>query len=341
MQQNILIIQTAFIGDSILALALVEETKRRFPKANIHFLLRKGNESIAINNPQIEKLWIWDKSGWKYINLLKLTLKMRAFKFEFVFNIHRHASSGMVTALMKAKSKIGFDKNPLSFLFSKKIQHKIPHYNLDGSYLHEVQRNFLLLNEVLGKNIEIPKKEDLLPKLYFSQNEIDKVMPLKHMPYVIIVPASVWFTKQWAKEKWIELVNQMPSDLRIYLVGAPAEKDFCNEIMGDHNNAINLCGKLSLAESAFLMDGAFRVFVNDSAALHLATAVQAPVTAIFNSTVPEFGYGIIGSKSKLIQLSPRLDCMPCGLHGHKACPKSHYNCAMKIETVTVLKTLES
>jgi ADP-heptose:LPS heptosyltransferase len=340
MEKNILIIQTAFIGDSVLATSLIEATSKKFPEVKIHFLIRKGNESIALNNPLIHKLWIWDKSGFKYLKLLKLAFKMREFIFEGVLNIHRHASSGLVSALMKSKHKIGFDKNPLSFLFTKKIEHNIPHMKNDKA-LHEVQRNFLLLNE-LGQSTDIPDDKSLKPKLYFAKSEQEKVSvyrkDLSTKEYVIVVPASVWFTKQWTQQKWKELTGLLAEHYTVYMIGAPSEKEFCREIIGDNKNCQNLCGELSLSESACLMNGAKRVFVNDSAALHLASSVNAPTTAVFNSTVAEFGYYPLSDNSIVIE-SKRPDCKPCGLHGHKSCPKDHFICATDINVMDVFNSI--
>jgi ADP-heptose:LPS heptosyltransferase len=335
-ERHILIIQTAFIGDSILATSLIEEVKRRQPNTKIHFLIRKGNEAIARNNPNIFKLWIWDKSGFKYLKLFKLAFSMRAFFFESVLNIHRHASSGWVTAIVKAKNKVGFDKNPLSFFFNKKVPHHIPHMK-EGRALHEVQRNYQLLAKVTEEKL-IPEDKSLKPALYFTDQEVEKVNSIcTDKEYLVMVPASVWFTKQWPKEKWQQLVGELCGKYHIYLTGAPGEKDFCDEITGNNSNCTNLCGKVSLTESALLMKNASRVFVNDSSALHLASAVNAKTTAIFNSTLPEFGYYPLADDSIVIETRP--DCKPCGLHGHRSCPKGHYKCAMDIEIESVVKTI--
>lgn len=44
--QQFLIIQTAFIGDVVMATALIEKLHAFFPGAQIDFLVRKGNEGL-------------------------------------------------------------------------------------------------------------------------------------------------------------------------------------------------------------------------------------------------------------------------------------------------------
>lgn len=71
-------------------------------------------------------------------------------------------------------------------------------------------------------------------------------------------------------------------------------------------------------------------YVNDSAPLHIASAMNAPVTAIFCSTVPAFGFGPLRENGRVVETLEKLDCRPCGLHGHQACPKGHFKCALGI-----------
>ena len=75
------------------------------------------------------------------------------------------------------------------------------------------------------------------------------------------------------------------------------------------------------------MRGAIMNYANDSAALHLASAVNAPITAIFCSTIPAFGFRPLSDKAYTIEYPEPLNCRPCGMHGKKACPKKHFRCS--------------
>src|ERR1700739_636507 len=121
--QKILIIQTAFIGDVVLATALVEKLAAYIPDAKIDFLVRKGNESLLANNPHINEVIVWNKKEGKYKSLSAILKKIRTTKYDKVINVQRFFTTGLLTALSNAKQTIGFDKNPLSFLFNKKVKH--------------------------------------------------------------------------------------------------------------------------------------------------------------------------------------------------------------------------
>ncbi len=104
---------------------------------------------------------------------------------------------------------------------------------------------------------------------------------------------------------------------------------------------INLAGKLSFLSSAALMKGARMNYVNDSAPMHFASAVNAPVTAVYCSTIPSFGYGPLSDRSFIVETPVALHCRPCGLHGHTKCPEGHFHCAVKIQTQQLLETLSA
>jgi heptosyltransferase II len=321
-KKSFLIIQTAFIGDVILATAVVEKLRKIYPDSHIDFLLRKGNESLLMTHPHIREVLIWKKKKDKIKNLFKLISRVRAKRYDVVVNIHRFASSGLITAFSGAISKIGFDKNPWSFLFS----HRIPHDLTSG--LHEIDRNQKLIAAITDQARE-------LPRLYPSTNDYETIRKFQTGRYLCIAPTSVWFTKQFPATQWIEFIRSVTSRYNtIYLLGAPSDSHLCDSIKSaaQSDRVINLAGQLSFLESAALMKEAEMNFVNDSAPMHLASAMNAPVTAIFCSTIPAFGFGPLSQQSYLVQTQEKLSCRPCGLHGHKACPQGHFKCATTIST---------
>jgi heptosyltransferase-2 len=87
-----------------------------------------------------------------------------------------------------------------------------------------------------------------------------------------------------------------------------------------------MAGRLTFLESAALMRRATMNYVNDSAPLHIASAVDAPVTAVFCSTLPAFGFGPLSPSARVVQVEG-LSCRPCGVHGRRSCPEGHFACA--------------
>jgi heptosyltransferase-2 len=164
-------------------------------------------------------------------------------------------------------------------------------------------------------------------------DDLKAVQMHQDVPYYCLAPTSVWFTKQAPEQIWLKLIKDLATkQQKIYLLGASSDQKYLAAIAKKAGSAevVNLAGKLTLLQSAALMAGAQHNYVNDSGPLHLASATNAPVSAFFCSTIPEFGFGPLSDKASIIEVQG-LDCRPCGLHGHKSCPKGHFRCGEGLE----------
>jgi heptosyltransferase-2 len=322
--QKILIIQTAHTGDVVLATAMIESIKMQFPNAQIDFLVRKGNESLLMGNPQLNSVLIWDKKKDKYRGLVQLLFTIRQQAYDAVINCQRFAASGLLCGGSAAHYRIGFKNNPLSFLYSHRIEHRIE------LGIHETDRNHALL-----KVLNIPNKQR--PCLYPPDPKIEF-----KKPYIVVAPASVWFTKQWPEHKWQEFIHGVKQLFTVYIIGSDTEFELGERLRTkNEDRVINLCGKISLIEAAGVIKHSRMLFCNDSAPLHMASAVGVPAAAIFCSTIPDFGFGPLSEGSAVIESPEKLSCRPCGLHGHRSCPKGHFKCAENISAQQLMDILPS
>ncbi len=326
--KKILIIQTASIGDVILATPVLEKLHKYFPDAQLDILVKKGNERLFDNHPFLHEVLVWDKQSHKYLSFDKLMHRVWNAKYDLVVNLQRFFLTGLMTAFSRAGMRIGFDKNPMSLFFTTKIPHRIDH----GT--HEIKRNLSLISKITDDM-------DVMPRIYPSPADLHHVAPMKTGRYYTFSPASLWFTKQFPAGKWVELANQVSPDAAIYLLGAPGDQLLCDSIIhqASHPGMKNLAGTLTFLQSAALMMDARMNFTNDSAPMHLASAVNAPVTAIYCSTVPEFGFGPLSVNSSVVEVAEKLSCRPCGLHGYQACPEKHFRCAWDVHVEELAKRL--
>ena len=326
--RSVLIIQTAFIGDVILATALVEQIQMEYPDVKIDFLLKKQWASLLKNNPHITQVYKLDKSKKK--DLLRCIREVRKQKYDYVINCHRHFSSGFITTFSGARKKIGFKKNPWSFFWTKRYDHIM---SKNGSP-HETERNFALVSSFCKKPIQ-------KPKLYPSEEDYEIVKTDKR--FITISPASVWFTKEWPKDKWIELIKKLPEDIEVYLLGGKNDFDLCEGIKKECSGHVvhNKAGEYNFLLSAALKENAIMNYANDSAPLHIASAMNAPITGIFCSTSPAFGFGPVSDESCIMEYDGQLACRPCGSHGKKVCPEGHFKCVeidvQKVAETTLIK----
>lgn len=320
---NILVIQTAFIGDAILASSVLEKLHHSFPEASISLLVRKGNELLYLEHPFLKEVLVWDKNNDKYSDLFKLRKNIKQKKFDAVVNLHRYTSSGFLTAFSGAKYTTGFSEGIFSMFFSKKVKHII------GDGRHETERYNELIEDITDKTV-------FKPKLYPSVGDFERVKHYKNGPYVCISPSSVWRTKQLPEQKWINLCDAIPEEITIYILGSNNDRGMCNSLKAKlkHQNTKVLAGELTLLESAALIKDAKMNYVNDSGPLHLASATNANVTAFFLSTIPAFGFGPLSDNQRIVEVK-NLECRPCGIHGYKNCPKVHFKCGFDMNVTNL------
>lgn len=327
--KTFLIIQTASIGDVILSTAMAAALHKTLPHAQIDYLVKKGNEGIFEGNPHIRHLYVWDKKHEKYKNMLRLIFQMRREGYDAVYNLQRFMSSGIFTLAAGAKKCYGFKKNPLSMFFTRRYAHSY------HDHWHETTRNHQMIAELCGP-------QAARPQLFSSPQLEAQLSPYKTKGYITITPASLWFTKQYPKEQWIDFIQKLPQHINIYLLGGPADKILCQQIAeaAQHPGLMIMAGRLSISASAVLMRDALMNYVNDSAAQHIASAMNAPTTTLYCSTLPAFGFGPLSDDSLIIESPKTLSCRPCGLHGHKACPQQHFECATTINTQRLIDRYE-
>lgn len=315
-----LFVQPAFIGDVILFTGLIESWHKAWPLAAIDVLVRKGNEVLFEGHPFVREVRVWDKSSARYRHLLRISKQVRSVGYDVVVNPHRFASSGWLTLRSKSRIRCGFKSNPLSLFYTHSIRHSTE------ESAHEVERNHALIapfcNERMG------------PKLYPTSLE---QVPEAWVGAVVLAPASQWATKQWPPEKWVGLIHALGKhapDQAIVLMGGPGDVALLQSIQqraGMHPKLYRTPEQSTLDFASALVAQSKCVVSNDSAPLHLASALDRKAVALFCSTVPEFGFGPLTPGSVVMQSEVPLACRPCGLHGHKKCPEGHFSCARSIE----------
>lgn len=327
--KKFLVIQTASIGDVILATAVAEKLYSYYPDSQIDMMIKKGYENLFEDHLFINKVFAWDKKNRKYRSLFSIWKDIRAQRYDLIVNIQRYAATGFITAFGKAKETAGFNKNPFGMFFTHKVRHQI---RVKG--LHEVDRNQKLI-------AHITDNKAMRPGLYPGRAVLEKVKRYKSERYICVAPCSLWFTKQFPEDRWVEFLRHVPEDLKVFLLGGKDDVVICERIISKvpDKRIESLAGQLNLLESAALMRDAAMNYVCDSSPMHLASSQNAPTTAVFCSTVADFGFGPLSEDSVVVEENSSLKCRPCGLHGYKQCPKKHFDCAYFIDIKELIDRL--
>lgn len=321
---KILIIHTAFIGDIVLATALVAKLKDKYPNSDIYFLTTPVGKSILENNPKIKEIISYDKRGKDkglkaFFNLAK---KLRKMNFDICICPHRYLRSTILTFLSASKIKIGYDISSLSFLYDEKIKY--------DKNKHEVEKLLSFVNNNNNRyEIELyPNKENIL--------KIKKLVGETKKKIITIAPGSKWFTKKWPEEYFKILINKLEKidSIQIVISGGEEERNINLDLS---EKIIDLRGKISLLDLAELCKISKILISNDSSPIHIASAFpQTKIFGIYGPTIKEFGFFPWSKNSKVFEIKG-LYCRPCGIHGGKICPEKHFRCMKEIFPETIEK----
>ncbi|MBU0700816.1 lipopolysaccharide heptosyltransferase II [bacterium] len=331
--KKILIIQTAFIGDVVLATPLIQSLSKGFPGAKLYLLTTpKGNE-VLNGDPCLANIIPYDKKGQQkgIFHFLKVAEELRKMKFDLAVVPHPSFRSSLLAFLCGIPHRIGFDRNAMAFLFTSKVPYQLK--------FHEAKRN-LELAYALGS-----QKEDYPLRIYISNKDreisrdfISKNGVLPGDPLIGINPCSVWPTKRWIPERFAQVSDALANEFkaRIILVGGREDGWLVEKIaLPMKTRPILAAGRLTLKQLAGVMERCQLFITNDSGPLHIAMAMKTPTVAIFGPTTINLGFGPYGESFRVVEKAG-LSCRPCGKHGGQKCPLKSFNCMKEITSDDVM-----
>jgi heptosyltransferase-2 len=328
---KILVVQTAFPGDAILTLPMIQELKKMHIDSSIDVLCIPATAEIFRASASVNLVLELDKHG-KHKSVfatLKLINEIKKNNYQKIYCPHRSFRSALITLWIGVKDTYGFDNSSLKFAFRNSTV-----YDYSS---HEVKRNLSLTGkEQSGDEWKILPETSINEEI---KNKIKNFIDKNNLTqdFVVIAPGSVWETKKYPADYYIEIIKFLSSkNLNIVLIGGKADKDLCDQItLQAKGKVINSCGEFSFIENIELLKHSKLLICNDSAPTHLGMCADIPVLTIYCSTVPEFGFYPYNNKSRSISFN-ELSCKPCGIHGHQQCPVSTFDCGKLMKPDIVL-----
>ncbi|MDR3188485.1 MAG: glycosyltransferase family 9 protein [Prevotellaceae bacterium] len=304
-----LVIRFSSIGDIVLTSPVLRMLKKRRPDAHIHFVTKKKYAPLVAHNPYVDKVHVLESS---FPALIK---ELRAESFDYVLDLHRNLRSLVIKNALGEKS---FTFNKLNWHKWLLVNFKInilPSVHIVDRYL-ETLRELRVKKDAKGLDFFIPKDVTLPPSV--------EKMAVKD-GFVALVTGAQHATKKIPMLRIVELCNMIK--LPVALLGGEEEHEQGNEIVRICPNVHNLCGTLTIYQSAILVERAKVVITNDTGLMHIAAAFKKNIVSVWGNTVPEFGMFpyFAGEKSKIFEVK-NLRCRPCSKIGFDECPKGHFRC---------------
>ncbi|TAE72119.1 MAG: glycosyltransferase family 9 protein [Bacteroidetes bacterium] len=325
---KILVIRFSAIGDIVWTTPAIRCLKQQIPNAVIHFCTKKIYQEVVENNPYIDTFHFLDEKG---LHFLLKTLQNE--NFDFVIDLHNNQRTAYLKFRLGKKSytykKLRFRR----WLFVKfKLKNVLPKNHIADRYL-----------ETLKPLGIVPDQKGL--DFFIAPN---KIIPLDYFPelhqkegFAVFVIGASYFTKRLPIQKMLALCKKIT--LPIVLIGGKED-----QIMGDElinlfeketqtkDFIFNTCGKLSIAQSASVVQQSKVVFAHDTGMMHIAAAFQKKLYSIWGSTVPELGLFPYKNENAILLENKNISCRPCSRMGKDACPKKHFKCMNDLDFSNVV-----
>jgi lipopolysaccharide heptosyltransferase II len=318
-----LVIQTAFLGDVVLTTSLLSAIAAHHGPVDV--VTTPIAAPLLETHRSVRKVIAYDKRGSDrgWAGLRKLAERLKTEQYQRAYLPHRSLRTAALGMLARIPSRIGFS-GPWSFLYTE-ARPKPP-------LGHESDRLLALADEAPGA---------YPPHLRPTTADERAAAAVVTGEFVALAPGSIWGSKRWPY--YGELARQLADYAPVVVVGGQDDVGLGEAIVRavgpTRGRAVNACGKLTLRQSAALIGRAALLVTNDSAPLHLATAMGTPVVALFGPTVTEFGFGPLRAGDIALGVD-ELPCRPCSPHGPPQCPLGHHRCMRDLTVEAVIAAIE-
>lgn len=327
---RILIIRFSSIGDIVLTTPVVRGLRRKFPDAQIDFLVKEQFKTVIADNPHISDIITYDGDLDRTIQTLQSN------KYDFIIDLQKNRRSKSIISSLGVKSET-FDKlNFKKWLLTTFKVNTLPKTSIVERYFQSVH-NIGVHNDGQGLDYFIPKKD---------VTELEDV-PMGHWTgFVAGVIGGSFETKKMPVNQWVAFVEQC--QYPVVLLGGPEDKEAGDEIAASNPGKVyNSCGKFNLNESADLIKRSKVVVTHDTGLMHIAAAYQKAIVSIWGNTVPELGmfpyYGFNDLENNIapqsILISNKVWCKPCSKLGYQKCPLGHFKCMTRVKATDIANSV--
>jgi heptosyltransferase II len=332
---RILIIAPSWIGDTVAAQPLFMRLAQRYPQARIDVLAPPWVAATLRAMPEINGEILDNPFGHGALRLrerwaLARQLKTRDYAAAYV--LPNSLKSALIPFFAGIPERIGFTGESRYGLIN--VRH-----TLDKTALPLQVERYAILAEAPGQALPRPLPQ---PRLSVSPADIANTLQALGLsanpaPVVFCPGAEFGPAKRWPEQHFAALARQLAAQgTPVWLLGSKKDAAVGDEIVRLAEGAArNLCGVTGLDQALHLIASARHVVTNDSGLMHVAAALDVPLTALFGSSSP--GYTPpLSDKAQVISL--KLECSPCF---KRECPLGHLKCLNDISPQQVLHSLNA
>ncbi|MFT5725283.1 MAG: ADP-heptose:LPS heptosyltransferase [Bacteroidia bacterium] len=316
---KILIVRFSSIGDIVLTTPVIRCLKSQIPDCEIHYFTKQAYVGLLDNNPHISKVWVLSD------DIKPVLSELKQEGFDYILDLHNNLRTKRVSLRLGVETKRLDKLNIQKWLLVRFHKNTMPDKHIVDRYL-DVAQKFNVKNDDKGLDYFIP-----------SDTKIDVSLPNQYICYAI---GGQHNTKKMPLTKMIDLCNELQH--KVVVIGGKEDNDIGSKLADACSEVINLCGRISIHQSALVMRGSTSVITHDTGMMHIASALKKKVLSIWGNTVPSLGmYPYLPDPASKIFEVEGLSCRPCSKIGFDTCPKGHFDCMQLQDTKAIALTTET
>ncbi len=314
-----LVIQTAFLGDVVLTTPLLAVLAARHGPVDV--VTTPAAAALLETHPAVAAVIRYDKRAADRGagGLWRLGRRLRARCYVRAYLPHRSWRSAALAMLARPAERVGFADSPAAATYTRQVPRPT------GG--HEVERLLALAGpggHAPPVHLELTADDRAAADAWLREHGIGP-------GFIALAPGSIWGTKRWPGYAALAAAVDAP----VVVVGSREDAPLAAAVVAAApDRAHSAAGALGLRASAALLARAAVLVTNDSAPLHLATAVGTPAVVVFGPTIPAFGFGPRAAHDRVVE-HPSLSCRPCSAHGPHVCPLGHHRCMRELSVESV------
>jgi len=335
--KKILIVRMRHLGDVLLTSPLLTHLQETLPEAQIDLFINKESLPMLEGHPAITHYFLYDRKGisshffrkqWKEFCLLQ---EVRKKRYDLVLNLTEGDRGAIIAAYSGARYRVGFDPGKSGFFGKRKcFTHLV---KICPTPRHTVERQLDVLRAI-GIHPSINQRELFL---HIPDPARKKMRSIYGENFILIHPVSRWMFKSPPASFFIELIQALHQKGERVLLSAGTEKEGLarvHEIQAAFPEIplMGPAGKTSLKELGALIELSRLLITVDSVPLHMASALKAPVVALFGPS-SDINWGPWQHPHGHVVSAP-FSCRPCYMDGCGGSKQS--DCLHQIKVAQVM-----
>ena len=321
---KILFVKTSALGDIIHAFTALAYVRKRFPDAEIDWVVEEPFAELVRAHPGITRVYTINSRKWRKSLFSRKSLdaisdfknQLRENTYDVVFDLQGNIKSGLVTAVSLSKNKVGFawkcSPEWPNTLFTNKRFNPPAGKNIREDYLYLVQSYFQDTAPFEEKGVRLKCSVE-------GEKQVAEILEnplLKEKKKVLVCGGSNWKNKQIPKEALADFLrkNNTPETAYLFAWGTPQEKEEAEWLVKQFSECSILLDRLPLPLLQKLMSAIDLVVSMDSLPLHLCGTTATPTFSFFGPSSAK-KYKPLGAQHQSKQ-----GACPYGRTFEKRCP---------------------